>query len=58
VPGSSPPTYINGVDDVSERDTIPPYSYPLRGLQVRIRLYEPSTRQARQATVATDFVTE
>lgn len=46
------------VDDVNERDTIPPYSQALRGLQVKIRLYEPSTRQVRQATVATDFITE
>jgi hypothetical protein len=49
---------INGVDDAGERETVPPYSQPLRGLQVKIRLYEPSTRQVRQATVATDFITE
>jgi hypothetical protein len=49
---------LNGVDDVNERDTVPPYSQPLRGLQIKIRVYEPSTRQVRQATVATDFITE
>lgn len=50
------------VDDASER---PNASFPnplpptqLRGVQVRIRLYEPGTRQTRQATVATDFVPE
>jgi len=49
----------NGVvDDVNERDTLPPYSQPLRGLQVKIRVYEPSTRQVRQASVAADFITE
>lgn len=48
----------NGVDDTAERETNAPYQQPLRGLQVRIRVYEPSTRQARQATVATDFVLE
>lgn len=48
----------NGVDDVNERDTVPPYSQPIRGLRVRIRLYEPSTRQVRQATVAADFINE
>jgi hypothetical protein len=46
----------NGVDDLGERETSPPYPYPLRGLQVRIRIYEPDTRQMRQATVAADFV--
>lgn len=30
----------------------------LRGIQVRIRLYEPGTRQTRQATVVADFVPE
>jgi type II secretory pathway pseudopilin PulG len=48
----------NGVDDAAERETVPPYSQPLRGLQVKIRLYEPGTRQVRQATVAQDFITE
>jgi competence protein ComGC len=46
------------VDDVGERETVPPYSQPLRGLRVRIRMYEPSTRQIRQATVETDFLRE
>lgn len=55
ISGGSP---ANGVDDISERETVPPYSQALRGLQVKIRVYEPSTRQVRQATVATDFVTE
>lgn len=46
------------VDDVGERETVPPYSQPLRGLRVRIRMYEPSSRQIRQATVETDFLRE
>jgi hypothetical protein len=49
---------INGVDDAGERETVPPYAYPLRGVQIRIRLYEPGTRQARQATVENDFISE
>jgi prepilin-type N-terminal cleavage/methylation domain-containing protein len=52
------PIYENGVDDANERETVPPYAHPLRGVQVRIRLYEPGTRQVRQATVATDFLNE
>ncbi len=46
----------NGVDDPGERQTQPPYAVPLRGIQVRIRIYEPHTRQMRQATVGADFV--
>jgi hypothetical protein len=49
---------VNGVDDTGERETVPPYPQPLRGLRVRIRIYEPSTRQIRQATVETDFLRE
>jgi len=44
------------VDEVAERDTVPPYSVPLRGLEVRIRCYEPSSRQVRQVTVRHTFV--
>ncbi len=47
-----------GVDDVGERETSPPYPIPLRGIQVRIRLYEPDSRQVRQATVTSDFTPE
>jgi prepilin-type N-terminal cleavage/methylation domain-containing protein len=47
-----------GVDDAAERETVPPYPFPLRGLQVRLRMYEPSTRQTRQATIGWDFISE
>ncbi len=49
---------INGIDDVGERETSPPYPVPLRGVQVRIRVLEPETRQVRQATVVQDFIPE
>jgi prepilin-type N-terminal cleavage/methylation domain-containing protein len=49
---------INGVDDAGERETVPPYPYPLRGVQIRIRVLEPNTRQVRQATVEGDFIPE
>jgi prepilin-type N-terminal cleavage/methylation domain-containing protein len=45
-----------GVDDAGERETQPPYSTPLRGIQVKIRIYEPQTRQMRQVTVGADFI--
>jgi len=46
------------VDDPGERETQPPYGRPLRGVQVTIRIYEPDTRQIRQATVIQNFVLE
>jgi prepilin-type N-terminal cleavage/methylation domain-containing protein len=49
---------INGVDDVGERETAPPYPHALRGVQIKIRIYEPGTRQMRQATVESDFISE
>lgn len=46
----------NGViDDRGEFDTEPPYSAPLHGLRVTIRVYEPSSQQIRQVTVVQDF---
>lgn len=48
----------NGVDDVRERETSPPYPAPLRGLQVRIRIIDPDSRQVRQVTVSSDFLPE
>lgn len=51
----------NGVDDAGEQNTnVYPIPIPtmLRGIEVRIRMYEPGTRQTRQATVATDFIPE
>lgn len=50
--------YASGIDDAAERETAPPYAPPLRGVQVRLRVYEPDSRQIRQATVVADFVPE
>jgi hypothetical protein len=51
----------NGVEDPAEypgeTETQPPYPYPLRGIEVRIRCYEPSSRQVRQVTIRHTFVT-
>jgi hypothetical protein len=44
------------VDDSSEQETSPPYPVPLRGIEIRIRVYEPSSRQVRQVTVRHTFV--
>jgi hypothetical protein len=43
-------------DDTAERETSPPYPVPLRGLEVRLRCYEPSSRQVRQITVRHSFL--
>jgi hypothetical protein len=39
-----------------EAETSPPYPVPLRGIEVRISCYEPSSRQVRQVTVRHTFV--
>ena len=44
------------VDEANEQETSPPYPWPLRGIEVRIRCYEPSSRQVRQVTVHHTFV--
>lgn len=46
----------NGVGDPLERRTSPPYPVPLRGLQIKIRVYEPGTRQVREVTFTENFV--
>ena len=46
----------NGVDDALERETSPPYDHPLRGMQVKIRVYDRDSRQIREATVTRNFV--
>jgi hypothetical protein len=49
---------INGVDDPGEWETSPPYTSPLRGIEVKIRVYEPDSRQIREVTVRQSFVPE
>jgi prepilin-type N-terminal cleavage/methylation domain-containing protein len=44
------------IDDIDEWETKPPYPYPLRGIEVRIRCYDPSSRRVRQVTVRHSFV--
>ena len=44
------------VDDAAEKLTSPPYPYPLRGIQVKIRVFEPDSRQVREVTVVQDFL--
>ena len=44
------------IDEADEAETSPPYPVALRGLEIRIRCYEPSSRQIRQVTVRHTFV--
>jgi hypothetical protein len=44
------------VDEPEEYETSPPYPFPLRGIEIRIRCFEPSSRQVRQVTVRHTFI--
>ena len=44
------------VDDVAEMESVPPYLDPLRGIQIKIRTFEPDSRQVREVTVVADFL--
>lgn len=45
-----------GLSDPGQYATAPPYPVPLRGIEVRIRCYEPTSKQIRQITVRHTFV--
>jgi type II secretory pathway pseudopilin PulG len=45
----------NGVDDVMERETSPPYPSPLRAVKVVLRVYERDARQIRESSVTNSF---
>jgi type II secretory pathway component PulJ len=44
------------VDDAGEFLTSPPYPIALRGIQIKIRTFEPDSRQVREVTVVQDFL--
>lgn len=45
-------------DDDSERETRPPYPYPVRGVKATIRLIEKNTKQVHQSSVVHSYVPE
>ena len=45
-------------DDDSERETRPPYPYPVRGVKATIRLVEKNTKQIHQSSVIHSYVPE
>ena len=44
------------VDDPDEREAPPPYDVPLRGIQVKIRVFDPDSQKVREVTVRHDFL--
>ena len=48
----------NVVDDPAERETSPPYTQPIRGLKVTLRLVEKGTKQVHQISIIHSFVPE
>jgi hypothetical protein len=48
----------NGIDDIGERETAPPYDRPLRGVQVKLRVFERDSQQIREVSVNQHFVPE
>lgn len=44
------------VDGPNEPRYAPPYPAPLRGIQIKIRTFEPDSRQVREVTVIQDFL--
>lgn len=47
---------IGGVDDLTEVEGPTPYPVPLKGIQVKIRVYDPDSRQIREVTVTGEFI--
>ena len=43
------------VDDPLENEVPPPYAVPLRAIEIRLRCYDPASRQVRQTTIRQAF---
>lgn len=56
---------LNGIDDSSvlpavpgEIEAPPPYAAPLRAIQIKIRVFDPDSRQVREVTLEHEFLPE
>ncbi len=49
---------VGEVDDAGEKVSIAPYRNPIRGLRVRMRVFEPITKRVRQVSVTRSLVTQ
>lgn len=47
-----------GIDEMAERETMPPFPVKLRGIKVSIRIEDLKARQVKQMSVATEFATQ
>ena len=54
----SPFTPIGGVDDVTERETSPPFPVRLRGVKISVRIEDLNSRQVKQMSIANEFATQ
>jgi hypothetical protein len=55
-PDGAGPLVANGiVDDAEELTTLPPYPVPLKAIQIKIRVFEPESRQIREVTIVHRF---
>ena len=48
----------SAVDNAGERETSPPYPGALRGLQIKLRVYDATSRNVHQETVTANFIPE
>jgi len=46
---------VNGIDDSTELEAPPPYPVPVKSMQIKIRMFEPDTRQIREVTIVHQF---
>ncbi len=57
-PGSNVDSHLQNTpeaDERAEQEAPPPYRRPIRALQIKIRVFEPDTRQVREVTVVQSF---
>lgn len=47
---------VGGVDDPGEWEFVPPYNRSPRGVQIKIRVFEPSTNEIREVSIVHYFV--
>ena len=50
------PVFPDPTGELGELEAPPPYPFPLRGIEVRLRCYEATSRQVRQITIRHSFV--
>jgi type II secretory pathway pseudopilin PulG len=52
------PSVGAGIDDPTEREAPPPYDAELKAIQIKIRVFEPDSRQIREVTVVQELVSQ